>query len=129
MIYIDTSVILSEVFSEARHPPELFWRQDLVSSKLLEYELFNRVHARGSSPGEIASAVALRDRILLIDLSPESLARALDPFPVQVRTLDSLHLATMVYLRSRAQSIALATYDKRFGDAAVALGFELAAAD
>ena len=129
MIYIDTSVVLSEVFSEARHPPDVFWRKILVSSKLLEYELFNRVHARGSSADEIASAGKLRDRIRLVDLSPEALARALDPFPLHVRTLDSLHLATMVFLRGRGQTVSFASYDRRFVETAVAMGFEIEVMD
>ena len=129
MIYIDTSVVLSRVFAEKRQPPREFWSQVFVSSRLLEYEVFNRVHVQSAATVDFDAARSLVDGILLVDLSPEALARALDPFPVQVRTLDSLHLATMVYLRSRAQSVALASYDKRFGDAAVALGFELAAAD
>ena len=54
------------------------------------------------------------------------LARAQDPFPVPVRTLDGLHLATMHDLRSRRQTLHLAGYDLRFIGAAQALGFPLA---
>lgn len=126
MIYIDTSVVLSLVFAEKRQPPTNFWSQAFISSRLLEYEVFNRVHAQSTLEVDAVAARHLVDGIQLIDLSPEALARALDPFPVQVRTLDGLHLATMAFLRSRAQTVSLATYDKRFADAAVALGFKLA---
>ena len=74
----------------------------------------------------LAAARNILDRVGMVDLSTGVLARALDPFPVQVRTLDSLHLATMVFLRSHGQTITLASYDRRFIDVAVALGFEAA---
>ena len=60
-------------------------------------------------------------------MSAEVLGRALQPFAQPVRTLDALHLATMVFLRSRGLSLALATYDQRLAAAAAGEGF--AAAD
>jgi hypothetical protein len=53
------------------------------------------------------------------------LARALEPFPGTVRTLDALHLASVEFLRNRGQSVELATYDKRLMEAAQALGIPL----
>jgi hypothetical protein len=41
---------------------------------------------------------------------------------VQVRTLDSLHLAAIEYLRGQGQTITLASYDERLLEAARALG-------
>jgi hypothetical protein len=43
------------------------------------------------------------------------------PFPVPVRTLDVLHLATMAFLRNHGQAIELASYDARLVAAARAL--------
>ena len=67
------------------------------------------------------------DHVELVELSPEVLGRALQPFPVSVRTLDSLHLATMDYLRHYGQDVTLASYDRRLLAAASALGIEAAA--
>ena len=53
-------------------------------------------------------------RIALLDLSPFVLGRALDPFPVAVRTLDALHLASMDYLRAGALSFWRATMTVSF---------------
>jgi hypothetical protein len=39
-------------------------------------------------------------------------ARALDPFPIPVRTLDALHLA-IEFLRVRQQQVELESYDGR----------------
>ncbi len=57
-----------------------------------------------------------------MDLSPAILARARDPFPVALRTLDDLHLATVEFMRSREPNVELASYDERMLAGARALG-------
>ena len=49
----------------------------------------------------------------------------MDPFPVVVRTLDALHLATVNFLVARAQRVTLATYDERMRTCAERLGLAL----
>lgn len=126
MIYLDTSVVLARLFAEDRSPPDAFWSQTFVSSRLLEYEVFNRVHARAAHATHAAAARQLVDRANLLEMSAAVLGRALLPFAQPVRTLDALHLATLVFLRSRGLSPALATYDQRLATAAVSEGFALA---
>jgi len=125
VIYLDTSVALAHVLAEDRAPPEHMWRETLVASRLLEYELWTRIHARklGRSHGEPVRA--LLAAVALLELAPPILARALEPFPVPVRTLDALHLASAEFLRSRGQSVALASYDARLAEAARALRIPL----
>jgi predicted nucleic acid-binding protein len=53
------------------------------------------------------------------------LSRAVKPFPVALRTLDALHLATMDHLRKAGFPIQLATYDLRLAKAAKALRFDV----
>jgi hypothetical protein len=62
-------------------------------------------------------------RVSLIEMSPPVLVRALEPFPVAVRTLDALHLASMEFLRLNGQRVDLASYDQRLLTAAQAMGF------
>lgn len=126
MIYVDTSVALAELFAEDRRPPPAFWTGSLVSSRLLEYEVWSRVHGRGSTRTHEAATRELLSRIALVELAPPVLARALEPFPAPVRTLDALHLATAVFLASRSQPITVAAYDERMRRAGIALGLELA---
>lgn len=126
MIYLDTSVALAQLLGEDRTPPDEIWNEVLVSSRLLEYELFTRLHARGLTRSHASVARELLDRVALADLSATVLARALDACPVAVRTLDALHLATADYLRRHGQSVRLATYDRRMMDAATAMGLPLA---
>lgn len=64
-------------------------------------------------------------QLLAEDRTPPVLARALDPFPSPLRTLDALHLASAEFLRQQGQSVRLATYDDRMADAARSLDIEI----
>lgn len=126
MIYVDTSVILADLLREKKRPPVSFRSERLTSSLLLEYELFVRLHALRQSPRAIARAHDWLRDVDLNGLDAATLARTLQPFPVSVRTLDAIHLSTIVFLQSRGITIELATYDKRLAQAATALGISLA---
>ncbi len=127
MIYLDTSGALAPLLAEDRMPPGTLWQRSLVSSRLLEYEVWNRLHARGLGRSHGDEARSLIDRVALIELMPPVLGRALQAFPAPVRTLDALHLASLEFLRARGQAIELASYDERFLSAARALGIPLLA--
>ena len=121
MIYLDTSVALAQLFAEDRRPPAWIWTGDLVSSRLLEYELWNRMLARNLVDSRGDAARGLLGRVAFLELALPVLARALEAFPVPVRTLDSLHLASLDYLRRQAQRVELASYDRRMIAAARAI--------
>ena len=103
------------------------WQEELTASRLLQYEIWNRLNARRLARSHGEDARALIDGIALIELSPPVLERALEPFPTPVRTLDSLHLASIEFLRDQGQTIELASYDKRLTKAARALGISVMA--
>ena len=126
MIYLDTSVALAHLLAEDRRPADSLWQQPLVASRLLEYELWTRLNARrlGASHGELARR--LLERLAILEMLPNVLVRALEPFPAPVRTLDALHLASIEFLRERGQSIELASYDDRQIVAAGELGIPIA---
>ena len=121
MIYLDTSVVLAQLLAEDHRPPASLWDETLVASRLMEYEVWTRLHARGLAESHGEAASGLIGRVALLELSPPVLARALDAFPVPVRTLDALHLASCDYLRNQGQSVSLASYDHRMTIAARAL--------
>jgi hypothetical protein len=125
MIYLDTSVALAHVLAEDRSPPESLWQEQLIASRLLEYELWNRIHAMGLGRSHGEETRLLIGRVALIELAPVVLARALEPFPIPLRTLDALHVASLEFLRDRGQSIELASYDERMLAAARALRIPL----
>lgn len=113
MIYLDSSVALAQLLAEERVPRAALWREHLIASRLLEYELWTRLHARGLGRSHGEEARALIDRVAIVELAPPVLERVLEPFPVSVRTLDALHLATIDFLRGRGQAVQLASYDDR----------------
>ncbi|HAK96355.1 MAG TPA: hypothetical protein DCM87_15525 [Planctomycetes bacterium] len=127
MIYVDTSVALAQLLAEDRIPPDRLWREPLVSSRLLVYEVWVRIHGRdlGESHGDAVND--LLGRISFLELVPPILARARDPFPVRVRTLDALHLASLEFIRGLGQAVELATYDRRQIDIAQRLGIPICA--
>jgi len=127
VIYLDTSVLLAQLLAEDRLPAATLWKETLVSSRLLEYEVWTRINALGLAGTHGEDTRALIGRIALLELAPQVLARALEPFTVKVRTLDALHLASLNFLKENGQRVTLATYDARQGAAADALGFEVTA--
>jgi hypothetical protein len=125
LIYLDTSVALAHLLAEERSPPERLWQEPLISSRLLEYEVWTRIHAQKLSGSHADEARALLSRVAFVELSPPVLARALEPFPKPVRTLDALHLAAMDFLQKQGQVPNLASYDDRRISAARALRFSI----
>lgn len=125
MIYVDSSVALAHLLAESHRPPVALWAEALVSSRLLIYEVWTRLHALGLGRSHLEPAAAILARFELVDLDEEVLARCLEPFPQPVRTLDALHLASADFLRSRGVEIEIATYDLRLAAAATAIGLPL----
>jgi hypothetical protein len=124
VIYLDTSVVLAQLLAEDRRPPISLWQETLVSSALLEYEVWTRIHARRLAKSHGDAVRAVLGRVARIELVGEILGRARERFPIEVRTLDAIHLASMTFLIDQGQSVALATYDRRMLAAARKLKLE-----
>jgi len=118
LIYIDTSVALAHLLAKDISPPDSLWEESLISSRLLEYEVWVRVNAQSLGRSHSDAVRQLLARIALIELAPPVLARALEPFPVAVRTLDALHLASLTFIQAQGQPLSLASYDERMLTAA-----------
>ncbi len=125
MIYLDTSVALAHLLAEDRCPPDALWSESLIASRLLEYELWNRINARLLADSHGEAVRELIGRVALLELAPPVLARALEPFPKPVRTLDALHLSSLEFLRKQGQTVKLASYDERLLAAAKILGIPI----
>jgi len=124
VIYLDTSVALAQLLAEDRSPPAELWEEPIASSRLLEYEVWTRIHASGlaTSHGELVRA--LLARVAFVEMDRRVLARALEPFPAPVATLDALHLASALFLREHGQRLTVASYDAQLLRAATTLGLE-----
>ena len=125
MIYLDSSVALAHLLAEDRVPPDWIWDESLIASRLLEYEVWTRINARRLSQSHGDLVQALLVRIALVELVSPVLTRALEPFPLPVRTLDALHLSSIDFLREQGQAVQLASYDDRQRACAVALQIPL----
>ncbi len=119
MIYLDSSVALAYLLAEDRFPPDILWDQPLVSSRLLECEVWNRINAHQLQNSHGDAVRNLIGRVAIIEMVGPVLARALQPFPVPVSTLDAIHLS---FIRAQKQSVELASYDERLVAAARLLG-------
>lgn len=128
MIYLDSSVLIAHLLAEDRRPPASLWDSPLASSRLLEVEAWTALHARGKADlGE--RLWLLLARLSLLEMEEPVLERATQPFPMSVRALDAIHLATAEYLRGLGEDVSIATYDARMAAAARTMNFETTALD
>ncbi|MDZ4804681.1 MAG: PIN domain-containing protein [Candidatus Eisenbacteria bacterium] len=124
-MYLDTSVALAHVLTEDRRPPASFWANSFVSSRLLHYEIWTRLHRLGQSKSSGPRTRALLEVVGILEMTPEMLEPVLDGFGDSVRTLDAIHLASMTWMRDQRMAFKLATYDKRLAAAAAKFGVEV----
>ena len=113
MIYLDSTIALAHLLGEDRFPSQALWDQPLVSSRLLECEVWNRINAHQLQNTHGDAVRNLIGRVAMIEMVGPVLTRALQPFPVPVRTLDAIHVATVEFVRGQKQSVQLASYDER----------------
>ncbi len=118
MIYLDSSVALAHLLAEDKRPPDDFWSDTVVASRLLEYEIWTALNGRKLGKLQEEDARRLIGRTAMVELIPEIVARAKERFPIPVRTLDALHLATCAFLLEQGQRVELASYDDRMVAAA-----------
>jgi predicted nucleic acid-binding protein len=126
LIYIDSSVALAYLLAEDRTPSPSLWREPLASSRLLQFEVWTRIHARGLTDSHSQLVGLLLKRIHLLEMVVPVLARAFEPFPSPVRTLDALHLASAEFLRVQGEPVIIASYDDRLVEVAQQMGFPIA---
>ena len=124
-VYLDTSVALAHLLAEDRIPPDSLWEQSLISSRLLEYEIWNRIHARKLTKSHADRVQELTGHIALVELVAPVLERAKEAFPIPVRTLDALHLASITFLIDNGQTVALASYESKMIKSARSIGIEI----
>lgn len=88
--------------------------------------MYSRLHREERSDLRLVRAAELIGVPLTLDLSAEVLERARHPFPVPLRTLEALHLASADWLRREGFTVDFATYDERLRQAALVMGFPVA---
>jgi hypothetical protein len=76
VIYLDSSVAMARLLFELRSPPLPFWDRPMVSSRLLEYEVWNRMDAYDPNRSNQNAVRALLTGVQLMDMDRAVLARA-----------------------------------------------------
>jgi predicted nucleic acid-binding protein len=132
ILYTDTSVLLRKLFSSKGHLRQFSKATKLVTSSLARVECLRtldrlRINCDLSEP-VLAEKRFLAEGLLQtchrVEVSGVVLARASEPFPTTVGSLDAIHLATaLLWREERQENIRFATHDQELGRAAAAMGF------
>ena len=122
MFYADTSALVKLTVVEAESRGLRSWLDErgasLASSDLARTELGRAV--RRAAPEAIGAARDVLTRVLLIAATPAVFDEAARLDPVELRSLDALHLAAALALGDELEG--LITYDDRLAAAAHRLG-------
>jgi predicted nucleic acid-binding protein len=133
--YLDSSVLLRKVLGEPGSLREWPSIQTGVASALVETECvrtLDRLRLRaGLSDREVArrreAVFRLLDSVEIVAVTAPVLARAAQPLPTELGTLDAIHLATALLWREhRGGEIIMATHDRLLATAARACGLPVA---
>lgn len=123
-VYLDSSVALAHVLVEDRRPPDELWSESLIASRLLEYESWVRLQRRGLANSHGDALQAVLERVALLEMIEPIMGAAVEPIDGNPRTLDALHLASMLFLVDEGQRVRLATYDHKLAAIARTAGIE-----
>ena len=128
--YLDSSVLLRHILlgeEPIRHALAL---PRVVSSELIEIECRRVLHccrlAGELTDESLAAARERLDAVLagmdLLEMTKQIKQRAMDPFPVIIRTLDALHVSTALMVADTVDEIALFSHDRGMNLCARSLG-------
>lgn len=132
--YVDSSVLLRKVLRQPRSLREWAAIRTGVASALAETECLrslDRLRLRaGLSDQELArrreAVFRLLESLEVVEVTAPVLARAAQPLPTELGTLDAIHLATALLWREhRGGDIVMATHDAALGTAARACGLRV----
>lgn len=132
-VYVDSSVLLRFVFDQPGRLEEWPEITTSVSSELARVECLraiDRVRLREHPDDETlaerrGAALKTLAGCRLMAVASPVMARAADPFPTVVGSLDAIHLSTALLAREEYDDLAVATHDNQMATAAEALGFEV----
>ena len=131
--YLDASVLLRRML-EQPGALEIDPHTTLITSALTEVECLrtlDRRRVRGMLNDEDlalvrSSVLDALGRMRIVDVTPDLLRRAADPFPTPVGTLDSIHLASAIAVADDLEEeIPFATHDAELARCALACGLEV----
>jgi len=132
--YLDSSVLLRVVLGQPGALPQWSEIERGVASRLVEVECLRTLDRlrliAGLDDREIAdrreAVYRLLDSLELIELTRPVLARASQPMPVTLGTIDAIHLASaLMWGELEGSPLAMATHDQLLATAARASGLRV----
>lgn len=129
-VYFDSSVLLRVVLGERGRLKEWSRTSSAVTSEITRVECLRALDRLRLEGGMVDRDLARRRATVLsmlagfelVRLNRAVLERAAEPFPVRIRTLDALHVASALMVRPRFPALRFATHDVDLGVAAAAEG-------
>jgi predicted nucleic acid-binding protein len=119
LIYLDSSSIIKLVIREAESMALIEFlrhRVQRASSAVARVEVLRSLHRAGATQAQRDHAVEILQRLALIRINDAILESAAELEPLDLRSLDALHLASALSLQPDLEGIV--TYDKRLAVAA-----------
>ena len=133
IIYLDSSVVLRILLNEPAPIAEWGAWERAYSSVLLPIEAGRAIarvvgagtqNLRGAAPLHAAFATIWRD-VRELPLDPEVARTAAGPFPLPVKALDAIHIATALSVAKTEPEVVFATHDRQQAAAATAMGLSV----
>jgi uncharacterized protein len=129
-VYFDSSVVLRVVLGERARLSAWSRASEAVTSEITRVECLralDRLRLTAGMPDRElarrrATALTVLTGFTLVRLNRAVLERAAEPFPTQIRTLDALHVASALLVRTRFPALRFATHDLDLAAAALAEG-------
>jgi predicted nucleic acid-binding protein len=132
--YVDSSVLCRVVMRQPNRLEELETCSQRLTSLLTQIECLRAIDKARLDEGLDDDEILARRLVLFeqlrrmarVAVARSLLDRAGSSFPLPVKALDAIHLATAMQLRERRyRELVFATHDRQQGRAALALGFEV----
>jgi uncharacterized protein len=125
LIYLDSSALLKLLFEEGESAALAQWLEQHVGTPAVSSEVARVEVLRASrrlNPAALPAARSLLAQLDLIPLTSVLLAEAAEVGDPLLRTLDALHLASAMSIRTELS--AFVAYDHRLAAAAAAAGLD-----
>ncbi len=132
--YIDSSVLLRILFGQSNALKEWKKINRGISSALIEVECLRTLDRLRVVEGLSEEVIAIRretifrllESLEVIELTHPVLARAAQPLPITLGTLDAIHLATaLMWNEQTREKLVMATHDTALARAAKACGLSV----
>ena len=132
-LYADASALLRVLFNEPGSRAPLEKGGVAVTSRIAEIETFravDRARLQGhltdmQTARKLSELAGLLSRLHLVPVSDDIIALARQPFAVNVRAIDAIHVATAQMLTAEVGPIAFWTHDVRQATAALSRGLDV----